>query len=100
MGIGGISIWQLLIILLIVVLLFGTKKLRNMGGDIGSAMKNFRQAVKEPGGEEKKDDGEGEESDERPEVEDQTEGKGRVVDAEVNKGSEQDSGTSQSNKKS
>jgi len=99
MGIGGISIWQLLIILLIVVLLFGTKKLRNMGGDIGSAMKNFRQAVKEPEGEEKKD-GEGDESDERPEVEDQTEGKGRVVDAEVKKGSEQDSGTSQSNKKS
>lgn len=48
MGIGGISIWQLLIILLIVVLLFGTKKLRNMGGDIGSAIKNFRKSVKDP----------------------------------------------------
>jgi sec-independent protein translocase protein TatA len=48
MGIGGISIWQLLIVLLIVVLLFGTKKLRNMGGDIGSAIKNFRQSVKSP----------------------------------------------------
>ncbi|SIT69958.1 sec-independent protein translocase protein TatA [Ectothiorhodosinus mongolicus] len=47
MGIGGISIWQLLIILVIVVLLFGTKKLRNMGGDLGSAIKNFRQSVKE-----------------------------------------------------
>lgn len=41
----GISIWQLLIILVIVVLLFGTKKLRNMGGDLGSAIKNFKKAV-------------------------------------------------------
>ncbi len=42
---GGISIWQLVIILVIVVLLFGTKKLRNMGGDLGSALKNFKKAV-------------------------------------------------------
>lgn len=44
----GISIWQLLIVLVIVLLLFGTKKLRNMGADLGSAIKNFRSAVKEP----------------------------------------------------
>ena len=43
----GISIWQLLIILVIVVLLFGTKRLRGMGGDLGSAIKSFRSAVKE-----------------------------------------------------
>ena len=43
----GISPWQLLIILLIIVLIFGTKKLRNMGGDIGSAVKNFRKSVKD-----------------------------------------------------
>ncbi|WP_018141077.1 MULTISPECIES: twin-arginine translocase TatA/TatE family subunit [unclassified Thioalkalivibrio] len=97
MGIGGISIWQLLIILLIVVLLFGTKKLRNMGGDIGSAMKNFRQAVKDPDAEEKK---EGEEDGEPREVEDQTDSDGRVVDAEVKKSSEKDSDASQSDKKS
>lgn len=42
----GISIWQLLIILAIVLLLFGTKRLRNMGGDVGSAIKNFKSAVK------------------------------------------------------
>ncbi|MET1218810.1 MAG: twin-arginine translocase TatA/TatE family subunit [Glaciecola sp.] len=42
---GGISIWQLLIIALIVILLFGTKKLRGMGGDLGSAVKNFKKAV-------------------------------------------------------
>ncbi|WP_018948333.1 twin-arginine translocase TatA/TatE family subunit [Thioalkalivibrio sp. ALMg11] len=96
MGIGGISIWQLLIVLLIVVLLFGTKKLRNMGGDIGSAMKNFRQAVKDPDAEKK----EGEEDDEQREVENQTDSEGRVVDAEVKKSSEKDSDASQSDKKS
>jgi sec-independent protein translocase protein TatA len=86
MGIGGISIWQLLIILVIVILLFGTKKLRNMGGDIGSAIKNFRKSVREG-------DGDAEDGDEdntaRREVEDQTEG--RVIDAEVKK--ESDSGS-------
>lgn len=44
----GISIWQLLIVLLIVVLLFGTKKLAGMGKDLGGAMKGFRDAVREP----------------------------------------------------
>ena len=42
----GISIWQLLIILAIVLLLFGTKRLKNMGGDIGGAIKNFKKSVK------------------------------------------------------
>jgi len=44
---GGISIWQLLIIVVIVVLLFGTKKLRNLGGDLGSAVKGFKKAMSE-----------------------------------------------------
>lgn len=44
---GGISIWQLLIIVVIVLLLFGTKKLRNIGGDLGSALKGFKKAMKE-----------------------------------------------------
>ncbi len=44
---GGISIWQLLIILAIVLLLFGTKKLRNLGGDLGGAIRGFKNAVKE-----------------------------------------------------
>ena len=47
----GISIWQLLIVLVIVMLLFGTKKLRNIGSDLGGAVKGFRGAVKQ-GGEE------------------------------------------------
>lgn len=47
MGLGGISVWQLLIILVIVVLLFGTKKLRSLGGDLGSAIKNFKDSMRE-----------------------------------------------------
>ena len=52
MGFGGISIWQLLIILVIVLLLFGTKRLRNLGGDLGNAVKGFKKAM---GDDEKKD---------------------------------------------
>jgi sec-independent protein translocase protein TatA len=47
MGIGGISVWQLLIIAVIIALLFGTKKLRGIGGDLGGAIKGFKKAVKE-----------------------------------------------------
>jgi len=52
MGIGGISMWQLLILLLIVVLVFGTKRLRNMGGDLGAAVKGFRKGMEDAGAEE------------------------------------------------
>jgi sec-independent protein translocase protein TatA len=45
MGMGGISIWQLLIILVIVLLLFGTKRLKNIGSDLGGAVKGFRSAM-------------------------------------------------------
>ena len=55
--IGGISIWQLLILLAIVVLVFGTKRIRNLGGDLGSALKDFRGAMKQ------NDDDEGDEAD-------------------------------------
>ncbi|MCG6201401.1 twin-arginine translocase TatA/TatE family subunit [Psychromonas antarctica] len=44
---GGIGIWQLVIIAVIVVLLFGTKKLRGIGGDLGDAIKGFKKAMKE-----------------------------------------------------
>ncbi len=43
----GISIWQLLIVLVIVLLLFGTKKLRNLGSDLGGAVKGFKGAMKD-----------------------------------------------------
>jgi sec-independent protein translocase protein TatA len=45
MGLGGISIWQLLIVLLIVVLIFGTKRLKSIGADLGGALKSFRGAM-------------------------------------------------------
>ncbi len=51
----GISIWQLLILLAVVILIFGTKKLKNVGGDLGSAIKGFKSAVK-TGDEDGKDD--------------------------------------------
>jgi sec-independent protein translocase protein TatA len=44
---GNISIWQLLIVLAIIVLLFGTKKLRGIGSDLGSAIKGFRSSIKD-----------------------------------------------------
>jgi len=51
---GGISIWQLLIVLVIVLLLFGTKRLKSIGSDLGNAVKGFRSAMSE--GEKEKDD--------------------------------------------
>ena len=53
MGFGGISIWQLLIILAVVFLIFGSGKLKSLGSDLGSSLKGFKKAVKE---EENKDD--------------------------------------------
>jgi len=43
----GISIWQLVIILVIILLLFGAKRLRNVGSDLGAAVKGFKKAVNE-----------------------------------------------------
>jgi len=45
--IGGISVTQLLILLVIVMLVFGTKRLRNIGSDLGSAVKGFRKGIEE-----------------------------------------------------
>ena len=65
MGIGGISIWQLLIILVIVLLLFGTKRLRGLGSDLGAAIKGFRSSVStdEPAKEGEGDEGDKETTD-------------------------------------
>jgi sec-independent protein translocase protein TatA len=56
MGLGGIGIWQLLIVLLIVVMLFGTKKLRNLGSDLGGALKGFKTAMGDDDKDKDKDD--------------------------------------------
>lgn len=42
---GGVSIWQLLIVLAIIIMIFGTKKLRSLGGDLGGAVKGFKKAM-------------------------------------------------------
>ncbi len=52
---GGLSIWHWLIVLVVVIAIFGTKKLRNAGGDLGAAVKNFKSAMRE-GEEEAKGD--------------------------------------------
>jgi len=44
---GGLSIWHWLIVLLIVMLVFGTKKLRNIGQDLGGAVKGFKEGMRE-----------------------------------------------------
>jgi len=46
---GTFSVWHWLIVLLIVVLVFGTKKLKNMGSDLGSAVKGFKDGVRDGG---------------------------------------------------
>jgi sec-independent protein translocase protein TatA len=51
---GSLSIWHWLIVLVVVVLIFGTKKLRNLGTDLGSAVKGFKEGMQ---GEQKKDTG-------------------------------------------
>ena len=72
---GGISIWQLLIILVIVLLLFGAKKLRNAGSDLGAAVKGFKDAVND-----------GEKSVENKESEQITQkSEGNVIDVDVTK---------------
>ena len=43
---GGLSIWHWLIVLLVIVLVFGTKKLRNIGSDLGSAVKGFKEGMR------------------------------------------------------
>ena len=68
----GISIWQLLIILAIVLLLFGAKRLKNLGPDLGSAIKGFRQSMRE---------GEDETTERKLENKDS----GHVIDGEVTK---------------
>ncbi|MGB5715957.1 MAG: Sec-independent protein translocase subunit TatA [Gammaproteobacteria bacterium] len=67
----GISIWQLLIVLAIVLVLFGAKRLRNVGSDLGGAIKGFKQSMRE--GEEEAGD--------KKSLDDKDEG--RVIDGEV-----------------
>ena len=49
MGIGGISFWQILIILVVILILFSGKKIRTMDSDLGEGLKGFKKAIKEDG---------------------------------------------------
>jgi sec-independent protein translocase protein TatA len=57
MGMGGLHIWHLLIILVIVIMLFGTKRISTLGSDLGNAVKGFRKAMSEDGGAPRPSDG-------------------------------------------
>ena len=47
MGIGGISFWQILIILVVILILFGGNKIRTMGSDLDEGLKGFKKAIKD-----------------------------------------------------
>jgi sec-independent protein translocase protein TatA len=72
MGFSGIGIPSLILILVIVILLFGTKRLRSMGSDLGSALKNFKKSVKDSSGDE-----------EKAGTTDKIEGQGSVIEGEA-----------------
>jgi sec-independent protein translocase protein TatA len=69
----GFGITELIIVLVIVILLFGTKKLRNLGSDLGSALKSFRGAMKDV------------DELEKPEIKDNNEESGSIIEGEVDK---------------
>jgi sec-independent protein translocase protein TatA len=64
---GSFSIWHWLIVLVVVLLIFGTKKLRNIGSDLGGAVKGFKEGMKE----------------DAPKLGEKAEEAGRTIDAEV-----------------
>lgn len=74
---GGFSWVHWLVVLVIVILIFGTKKLRNIGSDLGGAIKNFKQSMKEGGESQEPESGHAEEP---RKIKGDS---GRVIDAEV-----------------
>ena len=81
MGFGGISIWQLLIILVIVLLLFGSKKLRGLGSDLGGAVKGFRGAMQDA----EKEDNPKQDKQDQAKLDSTDTTQGRVIDSEAEK---------------
>ena len=74
---GTFSIWHWIVVLVIVLLIFGTKKLRNLGSDLGGAIKSFKQSMKDGGESGAQESGE---DDEAKKIKNDS---GRVIDAEV-----------------
>lgn len=87
MGIGGIGIWQLLIVLVIILLLFGTKKLRNLGSDLGGALKGFKNAM----GESEEEDKDKESDDDKSKDQLSQEKSGETIDVKAEKVEEEKS---------
>ena len=79
----GISIWQLLIVLLIVILLFGTKRLKTLGTDLGGAIKSFRQSVKDGDAQAAEEETKNAEQTQQPQQKIVQDDKGNVIDGEV-----------------
>ena len=83
----GISIWQLLIILAIVLVLFGAKRLRTLGSDLGGAVKGFKDSMKE--GEQSEESKDSKKLDQEPPIVDtqhnESHSPGRVIDGDVNR---------------
>lgn len=76
MGFGGIGPGSIILILLIVIILFGTKKLRNVGSDLGGAIRNFKKSMKEGGKG-------GEDGEDAPNEQIEKKEEGHTIDAEV-----------------
>ncbi len=68
---GSLSIWHWLIVLLVIVLIFGTKKLRNIGSDLGNAVRGFREGVRS--------------EDDKPQSNAETSSTGRTIEGEIKK---------------
>ncbi|MBB3191111.1 Sec-independent protein translocase subunit TatA [Halomonas cerina] len=79
---GGISIWQLLIVLGIIILIFGTKKLRNVGGDLGGAVKGFKKAMHD-------EDKQTEEDTDKPQAQVRHDNEGHTYDVKAERKSEE-----------
>ncbi|MCC6208040.1 MAG: Sec-independent protein translocase subunit TatA [Gammaproteobacteria bacterium] len=77
----GFSIWHLLVVLLIIVLLFGTKKLASIGKDMGGAVKGFRDAMRNPNEDEEE---EGKEAPRLNQADTPKAGEGKVESREKN----------------
>ena len=71
---GSFSIWHWLVVLAVVIIIFGTKKLRNVGGDLGAAIRNFKSSMKDEGDAK---------SDQPSNGDKKISDSGRVIDAEV-----------------
>lgn len=89
---GSFSIWHWLVILAIVLLLFGTKRLRNLGSDLGGAIKGFKSAVKDEANKDKEEAEKDQKTESLPHKEGEQANAGRVIEGEAVKREQEKSG--------